>query len=691
MRIAFIAKFFLPGIGGGEEFMQNVLQYFALNGNECFAICFYDGSTMTPFSENKEFKLDGINIMQRNNFRDVDTIYKEISPDIVITQSSGSLFFLKKAKELGIRTIFGVHFYDDFIRPKNGAPFLNVLNTNSFNVNTGNFEIFKYADKIFVNSDFTFNFLKLYTEKEADEIIYPPINLEKTLSKQKKPKTFITLINPCIGKGLGVFTQLAKRLPNLKFMLVGNVVDKSEKNLNMFKIAKGLPNVKCIMQSESMKEVYEDTKILLTPSLVDETFSMVTLEAMANGIPIISSKHGNLPNLVQDKCGFCISENNLPMWENKVKELFEKPDLYSEISLNCIDEFKKYQPTDQLKKFKTLILSQKKINILGVFLHYYPPIGGAEISIHETLQKMSSFINENTKVYCYLNKDSSRFVQETSFKVDGVSVVQATTKTDLAAIMQNFDVVFTTLQASVSVVKAAKNFGKIVVNFVCDEICFKRKEILNAIKNSDIVVSNSLYVQKRLYDIGIKSILLHPLFNKETKQMDVKKQNILFINPSVHKGYEVIKVLIKKFPNEHFIIVGDIGKNDGISQKIEILKNSNVDYLCSIYNKKKLDYLYQTSKVTLVPSQVAETFSMVAAESIYRGIPVIASNIGALPQTIGECGILVNQYDNFFEWEKTLREFLQIGHNFDFDKQKKYFDQYLDVKVLTNAIVSKFM
>jgi glycosyltransferase involved in cell wall biosynthesis len=50
--------------------------------------------------------------------------------------------------------------------------------------------------------------------------------------------------------------------------------------------------------------------------------------------------------------------------------------------------------------------------------------------------------------------------------------------------------------------------------------------------------------------------------------------------------------------------------------------------------------VYSMTKLLLMPSLWFESFGLVAAEAMLNGIPVLASNRGALPETIGDAGIL---------------------------------------------------
>ena len=68
---------------------------------------------------------------------------------------------------------------------------------------------------------------------------------------------------------------------------------------------------------------------------------------------------------------------------------------------------------------------------------------------------------------------------------------------------------------------------------------------------------------------------------------------------------------------------------------------ARVDFLGSL-SHGRLALAYGTASAILVPSIVPETFSQVAAEAALAGRPVLASRIGALPETVvdGETGLL---------------------------------------------------
>lgn len=109
----------------------------------------------------------------------------------------------------------------------------------------------------------------------------------------------ITFVNPSPEKGgtmlIGIARQALERLPLLSFLVV-----ESRATARMLAEKCGvdwstLPNVTFIPQQQDMRPVYEQTRILLYPSYWYEAAGRVIFEAQANGIPVLASSHGAIP------------------------------------------------------------------------------------------------------------------------------------------------------------------------------------------------------------------------------------------------------------------------------------------------------------------------------------------------------------------------------------------------------------
>jgi glycosyltransferase involved in cell wall biosynthesis len=358
MNICFIGKFYWPAFGGGEIYIHNVLRYLATKNHRCTAICFTDGLTNQQFPQSKHVMVDGVRVFQSACLSppNVLNLIRMGHYDVVITQSTGSDLFMAAAKFSGTKTVFGVHFYSEIISMNDGGFFRDVLDDSNerITVQKKRHRVFHEANAFFVNSDFMVKILEKYVGKTPTSVIYPPINPDFLITRWD-PK-YITYVNPCVGKGMGVFHDIAQKMPDHEFMIVGAFVDTTPDNVAIYESLQKMPNVKVAGDTTNMAKVYSRTKILLVPSLVDETFSMVTLEACLNGIPVIASPRGNLPFLVDEGLGYIVPETDIDEWVKRINELVEQNRYATFVSAETKERFRaKYDPQTQCEKFEKLL------------------------------------------------------------------------------------------------------------------------------------------------------------------------------------------------------------------------------------------------------------------------------------------------------------------------------------------------
>lgn len=115
------------------------------------------------------------------------------------------------------------------------------------------------------------------------EVIRPIMHEEKIRITEPFQGEYITLINTNENKGIYQFIELAKRMPERKFLGIlpyyGNL-----------RIPPSPPqNIKWINFDDDIRNILKQTRILLMPSYY-ESFGRVAVEAMLNGIPVLYSK-----------------------------------------------------------------------------------------------------------------------------------------------------------------------------------------------------------------------------------------------------------------------------------------------------------------------------------------------------------------------------------------------------------------
>lgn len=141
-----------------------------------------------------------------------------------------------------------------------------------------------------------------------------------------------------------------------------------------------------------------------------------------------------------------------------------------------------------------------------------------------------------------------------------------------------------------------------------------------------------------------------PLITNPLKeQIDFKKPIILHVTPNFNhplKGGKYVIELAKKHPEWSFIIVGYNGDNT---------LPSNVTTVGYTKNKEELSWYYNIADVTLLTSK-RETFSMVCAESLACGTPVVGFKAGG-PESvfIGDFAKFVD-YGDIRNLEEAIKE-----------------------------------
>lgn len=160
---------------------------------------------------------------------------------------------------------------------------------------------------------------------------------------------------------------------------------------------------------------------------------------------------------------------------------------------------------------------------------------------------------------------------------------------------------------------------------------------------------------------------------------NIENNFITLVNPCTLKGIDIFLYLAEIFPNHKFAAVPGWGTTKNDLNRIRKRKNITVFKWF-----QDIDDLLKKTKVLLFPSICYEAFGLIIIEAMARGIPVLASDIGGVPEAkLGIDYILPvspildytnidnnlkspSQSQNIESWYKTLKRLLedQILYNY---------------------------
>ena len=168
-------------------------------------------------------------------------------------------------------------------------------------------------------------------------------------------------------------------------------------------------------------------------------------------------------------------------------------------------------------------------------------------------------------------------------------------------------------------------------------------------------LANSEFTAQRVRErFGIAPRVIPPLFDKTAYLTHRRPENVTFINPTMVKGSSIALKLVARCPEIPFCFLESwpLPQNYLDEMRHSMRGVSNFSLRRRTNNMKAI---YRRAKIILVPSKWEEAWGRVATEAQYSGIPIIASNRGGLPESVGPGGVLLDPNGPVDAWVEALR------------------------------------
>ncbi len=161
---------------------------------------------------------------------------------------------------------------------------------------------------------------------------------------------------------------IIKVFPQTTLTIIGDGRSKTD----LFNLTKKLRLEKYIqfrgwVEHKDLDAYYEKASIVVVPSISAEAFGLVILEAMSVGRPVVGTKVGGIPEIIDDEInGYLVEPNNPEQIADKVIKLFQQEILLTELGRNArkkAEEFNVEKYMENLEKVYEEIMSKYKLQI----------------------------------------------------------------------------------------------------------------------------------------------------------------------------------------------------------------------------------------------------------------------------------------------------------------------------------------
>ncbi|AUB59682.1 hypothetical protein BK009_02720 [Methanobacterium subterraneum] len=389
MKICLISNLYPPNVlGGAEVSVKKVSEELVKKGHEVIVIT-------TPFSENDVETINGVKIYQVKPLniyhiydhpnqsmlikplwhiidlwnpydeRNIKNILKTETPDIVhIHNFKGvSLSSFSPAKSLGIPLVFTAHDYSLICMRA------NLLNSSGEICQTPSAlckiynQVQKHlaknkVDLLISPSQFVINKLKsngLFKDVKSKKI---PLGIELD-NKEKFEKKYSTTNILYVGnlgehKGVHVLLNAFKKINNMNIRL--DIVGKGLCSEKLKLMSQNDNRIKFhdFLEGKELLKMYVHSNLTVVPSIWYDNSPMVIYESFSYGTPVIGSKIGGIPELIEDGFnGYLFEAGNVNELQQLLETLIDSPETLEKLEQGTYESVQKYtmeKHIEQLEK-----------------------------------------------------------------------------------------------------------------------------------------------------------------------------------------------------------------------------------------------------------------------------------------------------------------------------------------------------
>lgn len=186
----------------------------------------------------------------------------------------------------------------------------------------------------------------------AAHVVHPGFDLsEYEIREGSSDRGYVTFINPVREKGVETFLRVAMSMPQVAFLCVeGWGTPESVR-----RFLEKLPNVTYLPRQESMSKVYARSRVVIIPSLWEEAFGRVAVEAQAAGCVVVASRRGGLEEAVGDGGVLVDRYGDSDVWREELSRLLADEERCEKLIRAGKARCKRFSSEEAAKKLLTVL------------------------------------------------------------------------------------------------------------------------------------------------------------------------------------------------------------------------------------------------------------------------------------------------------------------------------------------------
>ena len=308
-------------MGGGESFMHQTCRILSEFGVRCVWVSFLDPKlgwyteelvTQTPYY------LD-VRYAGGCSKEAVLRAVEQYNPDLMHAQGGTNDIVMEIAEKSRLTTLVGYHFWDGLVELGEKRNRHIIERLSEHRLRPAPFQQSNHIRK-YVASEFMKDVYTRLGGTEDIQVLLPISDSAQYLADRDGLGNYVLQINVCVHKGGEIFLDSIRALgEQIPFMGIESEPEQTDFVTRLKAEIDCYPL--CVLRSYgSVRDFFRVARMVIVPTLVDETFCRVAFEAAMNGIPVLTTANGFLPYMLGNS-GVFLAEDSA-QWIETIREMY---------------------------------------------------------------------------------------------------------------------------------------------------------------------------------------------------------------------------------------------------------------------------------------------------------------------------------------------------------------------------------